>query len=276
MRSLIPADTERRRAKKHLWITRAKPLRIVERAALSVFYRHPVRNLLIIGQPKSGTTWLRRMLCDVPGYVKWSPPAAQWWSDHPLRERDVSRPPIGYSVTRLHSAPTPEHLETMRRVDRPYVIMVRDLRDVAVSWAYFMDTSYFGAPREIEQLDIPQRLDYFIDTLLEPYARWQRGWLDGRHPERGLVVHYEQLIADTRAEFERVLSHFRVDLKPAAVSRIVEKHAFKRATGRDPGQQDATAFNRKGIAGDWKNHLTPAQLDRFHAALGRVGLDTPA
>ena len=268
MRTLLPPDVTSRPQRRRSWLTRTKPLRVAQRAVLAARYSYPTRNLLLIGQPKSGTTWLRRILCSLPGYLSWTPPTTEWWNDHPLDPKHFLPPPIGYTITRVHSGPTPEHVALVRDAGRPFVVVLRDLRDVAVSWAHFVDTNHFGAPDRLKALDIPARLDAFIDELLPAYAEWAVGWLDADLGDLRRTVWYEDLVADTPAELAGVLRHFRIELPEGQVRALADRHSFKRETGRSPGQQDTKSFNRKGVAGDWRNHFDDARLARFIGSVG--------
>ena len=50
---------------------------------------------------------------------------------------------------------------------------------------------------------------------------------------------------------------------------MVERNTFARLSGgRDRGQEQTTSFFRKGKAGDWKNHFTQKQADRFREIAG--------
>ncbi len=247
-----------------------KPLKAAERLLLSLFYRYPHRNLFIIGLPKSGTTWLSRMVSDLPGYRPWTPHYITW-TDHTLQPESLQRPPAGYTVTKLHCRPTPEHLQLFNSLKRPYVIIRRDLRDVAVSW-YFFAHNVAADPhaQPIKTMEKDEALHFWIDNHLARYVAWVNGWADGVDPRWGLMIRYRDLHADTLRMMRRVFDHYEVGLSERRVRRIVEKHAFKTATGRESGQEDQRSFNRKGVVGDWVNHLTPAHKQKIKRIAGET------
>jgi len=45
-------------------------------------------------------------------------------------------------------------------------------------------------------------------------------------------------------------------------------------TGRRPGQEDIHAHQRKGIAGDWRNHFTTRVKEVFKQRYGHVLIAT--
>ena len=250
-------------------ILRGKPLRRLQRAINQRRYAWPHRCLLVVGQPKSGTTWLTRLLCEVPGYVRWTPSSIKIDSHH-FRPGDLSPPPAGYTVVKCHAPPTDNNVALINGSGHPCVLSIRDPRDLAVSWAY-----YVGLPGrdnwanpEAVQLDVPERIDYYIASVLPRMIEWARGWRQRMHPEHALLIRYEDMLADPLASTTALYRHCAIDLPDDRIRAAVERNSFRRTTGRDPGHADAAQFNRKGIAGDWRNHFTPAQKDAFRAVAG--------
>ncbi len=258
-----------RRQHKSRWY-QGKPLKTMQRAIVSIWHHYPHRNLFVVGLPKSGTSWLNRMVAEVPGYQKWTPPYITW-TDHTLEPETLRQPPVGYTVTKLHCKPTPAHLQLFNSVKRPYVIIHRDLRDVAASWYFFahnVATDPHADP--IKAMSKEEALDYWVKNRLPDYISWVNGWADGRDPQYGMMIRYEDLLADAPGMMGRVFDHYEVGLSKEQVRRITDKHAFKTATGREAGQEDPNAFNRKGVAGDWVNHFTPQLKAKFKEIAGET------
>ncbi len=251
---------------------RGKPLRRLQREFYQRYYRYPHRNLMVTALPKSGSTWIARMLLELPGTFRWFPERfnTQTLKDpdfHEFAPQDLLRPPPGYTVTKVHAGPSENNRAILERAGRPYVVLVRDLRDIAVSWAHFVairpENAFY---EETKGLDVRGRIDHFIDRILPMFAAWERGWREHLHPTLGLLVSYEDLVADPVPVMERVFAHFGVPRTTEELRRIVDAHSFERTTGRARGQGDAKAFNRKGVAGDWRNYLTEQQAARVQAA----------
>jgi lipopolysaccharide transport system ATP-binding protein len=52
---------------------------------------------------------------------------------------------------------------------------------------------------------------------------------------------------------------------------IVHRHRFAaKAGGREPGYVDESSHYRKGVAGDWTNHFTPAVEREFKRRHGHL------
>jgi hypothetical protein len=49
----------------------------------------------------------------------------------------------------------------------------------------------------------------------------------------------------------------------------LDRFSFQRlAGGRRPGEEDPASHYRRGVAGDWRNHLTPRHLVAFRERFG--------
>lgn len=257
---------------------RGKPFRRIQRALYQRVYSYPIRNLLVIGQPKSGSTWLEQMLLDIPGFLRWMPNYIKF-EKHDLQPSWLSGPPTGYTVTKTHTRPTDENLRIIHAAARPYVVLLRDLRDIAVSWCFYVGNTP-DHPRHsiVAPLDTNARLDYFIDAMLPEFAFWSTTWLTRHDPRLGLIMKYESMLADCPRQLAAILTHYGINLPAHEVARIAQSHAFAARTGRRPGQEDATAFNRKGVRGDWVNHFSPAHKAAFKrtapAVLQQLGYES--
>ena len=251
---------------------RGKPLRYMQRCVAQVVRNHPHRNLLILGQPKSGSTWVHRMLADLPGYVKWTPDNIKVWTNHDLRRSDFIPPPRGYTVTKVHASPSPENIAIVRDTRRPYIVTLRDPRDLAVSWAYFIANNKSVGYEDIHERSVSERIHIYIEDVLSRILDWALGWLEeSSESGQGLVLRYEQLLTDTPELVQRAAEHLGVRVSDHKLASIVDRHSFAKATGRKAGQEDNKAFNRKGISGDWRNHFTPEHTAAFEAvAAGRM------
>ncbi|MCA9310446.1 MAG: sulfotransferase domain-containing protein [Phycisphaerales bacterium] len=265
---------------------RGKPFRRLQREFCQRYYRYPHRNLLITALPKSGSTWLENMLLEVPGHFRWFPRAfnRQTLKDadfHELPRDEFIHPPPGYTVAKVHAGPSPHNQALLKEVGRPFIILVRDPRDIAASWIHFVRIRPENAYHvETADLDLPQRIDHFTETLLDRFLDWALGWKECAEACRGHLVRYEDLLADTAGELRTILRHLDLELSDAWVNETVQRHSFKATTGREAGQADEGAFHRKGISGDWTNCFTPDNVARFRAVdggrLAHLGYAWPA
>ncbi len=258
-------------------ILKGKPFRRIQREIYQRVYNHPHRNLLAVGQPKSGSTWLFRMMKMIPGYLPYAPPGISIESRHNLEPNHLTPPPAGYTVTKTHSRATPENLRIIHETNRPYVVLIRDPRDLLVSWAHYVTISGRTLVRWEAARDLPieQRIDFYIENVLPDTLNWALDWHREIHPSIGLLIRYEDMLADTPAIMRRVFDHYQVNIAEDKLAAIVEANTFQKTTGRKPGEAQANAFNRKGIAGDWVNFFSDDQTAAFKLvaadALAKLG-----
>ncbi len=226
--------------------------------------------VLIVGMEKSGSTWLRNMFNALPGFHSFKP-------KHNSALDDTLRPGMfepyrhRLAVIRLHTPWSEEATDILRQSNVPYIIQYRDLRDTAVSWYFYVTQvqSRHVLHDKISAMSFDEGLNYYIDRLLPERVRFIRNWRTHRDPQLSCEVTYEALLADTIAEFGRAARFCFGDIPDDVIVRAVKQNSFQSVTGRQPGEEDQSAFVRKGITGDWQNYFTPAHKERFKAVAGQ-------
>jgi len=142
--------------------------------------------------------------------------------------------------------------------------IVRDGRSIVIS-AWHHNLRVFS--------DIMKKagFDAFLDEAADGWGKGIRRAHETAHllGDHYLEIRYEDLISDPSGTFGKVLAHLGADAGAEAIAACVEAASFgKLAAGRKQGEEDNQSFFRKGIADDWKNHLSPAQIERFDARSG--------
>ena len=226
-------------------------------------YPNPV--LFVAGLPKSGTSWLESMLASFPGYHDVLIPEAIDYERTHGGSHDYDIPGDMFDrfrnmlvITKMHVHGSKHNAEVLRRAGVPYLVMYRDLRDVAVSYVFYVRrTPWHPEHPHYNGLTPAQGLARFADTLLSAYADWVRSWHANRDPGKSIELRYEELLAAPREKLTEVAEFFGLDPDPAVLDGIVEANSFERmSAGRDAEKQQDQSFFRKGVAGDWRNHMT--------------------
>jgi hypothetical protein len=243
-------------------------------------YKHPI--LFVAGLPKSGTTWMERMLSSYSGYQKIMIPEAIEYEVRSRGSHDFELPPDLFerlsnmlAVLKLHVHGSPQNTDVLREANVPYLIMYRDLRDVAVSHVFYVQrTPWHPEHPDYKGLSIEEGLRHFGETLLPEFVEWIRSWHANRDLENSLVVRYEDLLADTTATFRKVARLFELPDDRDTIQSIVDEHRFENLSeGRSRGEDGDDSFFRKGVSGDWKNHFIPELKTLYKENAGQALID---
>ena len=86
------------------------------------------------------------------------------------------------------------------------------------------------------------------------------------------LIRYEDLCGDSLRILKAVLiDRCGMPVSGDQLAAAVARQSFEAVTGGRPmGQEDIMAHERKGSAGDWRNHFTPAVARRFEELFGEV------
>ncbi len=244
--------------------------------------RYPHHLLFVAGLPKSGTTWVERMLSSIPGYSSiLIPEVTRYELAHgeshtfELPHDFVSRFDRMLAITKMHVHGSIHNCRVLGDGGVPHAIVHRDLRDVAISHIHYVcSTPWHPEHRAYADLGIEQGLRHFGETLLGPYADWVRGWHRHRNPAISTIVTYEEMLNDPSSSLTRIVETFRLPLDLHQIEEIVAAHDFRRMSGgRRPGQERADAFVRSGTTGGWRRHFTPTIESRYREVLGEFPTD---
>lgn len=162
------------------------------------------------------------------------------------------------------------------RTARAALYVVRDPRDVAVSYSFHMNLSLEASVRQMNDPNNTfRRPPLQIDHRLTDWSNHVAGWLD----QRDVPVHlirYEDLLADTAACFVRVLDFLSAQWSDAELARAVRHASFAQLQQLETqnGFRDRTArhapFFRNGKTGDGLRHLSEALVRQIEQTNGAV------
>lgn len=256
--------------------------------------------------PKSGNTWLRAFLAnyliDSPGPVSINemqkisfgdssaPAYAELSGRDPktltpaeiaaLRERHLARIAAGAPVNfvKTHSA----HVRLAgrwlvpARLTRAAVYLIRDPRDLVISYADHFALDLAGAaaalasPTNMVPAN-PRTVTQFLGSWSGHVQSWTR-----TRDFRVLVLRYEDMLENAEAAFEKVLRLVGAPLDREVLAMATERSRFEvlaaqeeREGFRERGAAQARFF-RKGTAGQWREALPEAIVERIVADHGAV------
>lgn len=212
------------------------------------------RHILIAGWPRGGTAWLR-------GLVGYHPQVHQINEEFRLLSNQIPADKVNKLLDMLqdvsgamccvHKSPTdsmglPAAVSEMPQHN--YVMIVRDPRDVVTSHVRStMQWTKVGANTTIK-------------GILDKLKFYWKGYAEAVEicPVIGLV-RYEDLHTRPETEIRRIWRTAGVPLPSGIASEAVAANKFPW-----PGEERRSQHRRKGIVGDWKNHLTPNDLKTIY------------
>lgn len=246
----------------------------------------------LISYPKCGRTWLRLLMgCAIVEHFKLQDPdiKPKMIELTPLADLRADIPKVAVSH---EGAPDKVRKAEMQSDKSMYatsdvILLVRDPRDTAIS-------NHFHRIREAALQRQHGNEKYYrgevkdsirdeiggIESILHYYDLWA---INKNVPRRFLVVRYEDLRANTVAELKRVLEFVGLaDITTETVARAVEYASFDNMRKmemddslgserlRAGDKNDPNTFKtRKGIVGDFVNHMSEADVEYVNDAMRR-------
>ncbi|HEX3937161.1 MAG TPA: sulfotransferase domain-containing protein [Xanthobacteraceae bacterium] len=151
------------------------------------------------------------------------------------------------------------------------VYIVRNPLDVAISLAHH---GGYGIDQAIETMAADDTETPVDDILVhEMWSSWSRhvgSWTRRPHPAIH-VMRYEDMLDDPLASFSVLARHLQLAARPEQIALAVERSSFDKLQDEEAREgfkerpERAERFFREGRAGQWREMLTPRQIDRIIA-----------
>jgi hypothetical protein len=228
----------------------------------------------IVSYPRSGNTWTRFLIANL---VAGNEPVD--WSNIERRVPDIylNQDPL------LRTLPRPRYLkshEAYRPDYRRVVCIVRDPRDVALSYFHFLKKSKSLA---VEAL-LSEFLPSFLAGQIATFGSWGENvgsWLGARRGTQGFIVlRYEDLLEDAEAQLARVAEMLKLPANNGQLRRAVENSRADRMRELEQSQRaqhkylktsrEDIPFVRAAKSGQWRTELAPETARQIEAAWGPV------
>lgn len=149
-----------------------------------------------------------------------------------------------------------------------YIYVVRDVRDVIVSGWFF--NLAIDAASAIERYKNIQQYAVIVAKLWTEDISKAKAY--GRIlNERYIEVQYEKLWRTPEPEVDRLFEFIEVAHTRSIIEGCLRLADFSvLSKGRKRGTENRSSFYRKGVIGDWRNHLDAETLDKINSLCGPV------
>jgi hypothetical protein len=229
------------------------------------------QKVLVNGSPKTGTTWMLKLVNSIPGYHGLG-------NFHGEIERYRTIEPG--EVVHGHDWYTTELAQILKDKNIKIVLMTRDPRDQLISRVFHVrrDENH-NWHEQLKASSLDEAIELCIEgreglpgtrTMVELTQSWFNSEIEI------IVVRYEKLVDDPQIELSRVLEYLKLNLPDGLISAIIKRNQFERLSrgrkfwdkSRRRGQADPRSHFRKGIVGDWINYLNESQKILFKEVAG--------
>jgi hypothetical protein len=243
--------------------------------------------MLIIGHPKSGNTWLKVMISRL-FQVRYNLPASRLINTDELALKHPEIPRLAasngyYSYEGVVGEALAPGAPDNELRHKPVLFIARHPCDIAVSW-FFQFTKrqsrhkqelinhFIVHPidrRTIQMWDFVRHSDIGLPFLVDYLNTWERNIA---HLDQGMILRYEDLRAKPAQSLRRVVDHMGCDFSEEEIEEAVRFGSFdnlrKLETGgffRQGGmtlrnKDDPNTFKvRRGKVGGYRDYFTPEQ-----------------
>ncbi|NER02574.1 MAG: sulfotransferase domain-containing protein [Okeania sp. SIO3C4] len=250
-------------------------------------------HILKIGLPKSGNFWLHTILHNIIDYsgIKYESfiqnqpiyEIAKDWDVNQIKEQvninflDITKNSVSYRIGNIfrypvddvddyihsstlvwtHSQMSDNVLKIIKKFDK-LIYIIRDPRDVLVSWSNFVFSPYMQRFYPFLIVDETNPETYLINNLTTIISDWMNhvgGYLKHQKYLNIHFVFYERLLDDFDLELEKILEYLEIELDKNARGEIKEKVSFNSM------KQDSPNHIRKGQLAQWVNILSDSQKE---------------
>ncbi|KAM6994700.1 amine sulfotransferase-like [Tautogolabrus adspersus] len=245
-------------------------------------------DVFVITYPKSGTIWMQQilLLIEAKGDLKAisqegnNSDLIPWMELKGTREAFITAPSPRLRVSHLQYKFMPAALS--RRKGK-VIYVARNPKDILVSYFHFHNFA--------NMLETPKDFDDFFEKFMTDkvfggsWFEHVKTWYSHSDDMNMLFITYEEMIQDLPSVVKRISTLLGKDLTEEQLADVVKHSTFKNMKKIPQASYEQVSddllnhsqgrFMRKGTIGDWKNHFTVAQNERFDEAFHREMQDFP-
>ncbi|XP_030249975.1 amine sulfotransferase-like [Sparus aurata] len=241
-------------------------------------------DVFVVTYPKSGTIWMQQILLlfEVKGDVtavselnnQCNADFIPWIEVKGSRQAFITAPSPRLRVTHLQYQFMPAALSQRKG---KVIYVARNPKDVLVS--------YFHFHKLANMLETPKDFDDFFEKFMRgevfgsSWFEHIKTWYSHKDDMNMLFITYEEMIQDLQSAVERISLFLGKELTGEQLANVVRHSTFnnmkkipqanyEQVSGDLLNHRQGT-FMRKGTIGDWKNHFTVAQNERFDKVFHR-------
>ncbi len=245
-------------------------------------------NVIIVGYPKSGNTWITRLTAELLGC-----PIVGFWNE-PENPEIACEGLDRLSKLKCFKA---HHTRQELNIDvisnkTKIIYVIRDPRDVVISGAHFFEFDRFPAIRKFldkfpfgkslydkiiykiihhEQCNIEQMMKTILMGSKKlswchvPWTEHYKSYLNSPV----LFIRYEDMLHSPVQQCLRILQHLNEERDLSFIQEVVKRQSFeqKKLEFKQKKEKHKVMFMRSGQSGEWRKKLSAHQKDKLSTSL---------
>jgi len=243
-------------------------------------YNYKYQSIFLAGMALSGSTWIKNLLSQIPGYFTRSTPMPiEIAINQDICDSAFSEiPKIGNTLFKTHLNPTKNNIDCISRngVDK-ILVSYRDLRDVSISMYYRLLDFPKDDFLDYRTLSKKEAIDHSIETIAEDFIPWINGWKEySSHNESKIYfIRFEDLKSDTKSIFKKILDFYEIEIDEKKIEKIISNSKGKGDVINNMQASQILPWGissnfRKGGVGYWKNEMDEEQINRCKEVFGDI------
>lgn len=238
------------------------------------------KNIIIAGYPKSGTTWISRLVAELAT----CPLQGDWGFGHikALYEEGVNRD-SPYDCYKTHFTYDEISSKDEKEVFK-IIHVLRDPRDVVISGSHYFN--FTNTPQKVLK-KIGLNTSLFSISSTEKKKRMIKAIIEGdkkvnqwvslswkNHLETFidkdvLSIRYEDMLINPQEQCSKIVQFLGIDIDVKHIDNCIKKQSFDKKKEETSHSEDIhfKKLLRKGEQGYWKNEFTEQEKDTFKTYL---------
>jgi hypothetical protein len=250
-------------------------------------YSYPHQIIFLAGMNMGGSTWMKNLLSQIPGYYTRSTPMpweVSYYQD--ICDSAFKHTPVNaYTLFKTHLNPTQENLDCITRNGVSKIIVTyRDFRDAAVALVYrlmaFPKPSNAPDYVDYNKIGFDNSLFHVLENIDQDYIPWVTGWMEftKKDKERFHFTKFEELKTDTIGSLKKVLKFYEISLSEDLIEQIVERAKGKGNMRDNIVRSSVLPFGissnfRSGKVGGWRNEFSNEHVVLAKKKIGQSLID---